>query len=95
MTRYDPTAGIGQEDIERVGRHKSAPSAVRLPRRPGGTQHGPSAELGNQTRLAGAFRVLARELAGLVAPSSRPTGDGRSLFGRLTGREHDAADDGA
>ena len=41
--------------------------------------------LSNETRLAGALKVLALELAGL-SEADQPRKGGRSIFGRLTGR---------
>ena len=64
VSRYDPNAGIGQEDIERVVGSKIRhllPSDYRVALEALNT--GRPLALNNQTRLAGALKVLARELA--------------------------------
>lgn len=86
VSRYDPDAGIGQEDIERVVGAKIRhllPSDYRVAVEALNT--GRPLALSNQTRLAGALKELARDLAD-VPEDTRPAKGGRSLFGRLTGR---------
>jgi len=86
VSRYDPNAGIGQEDIERVVGSKIRhllPSDYRVALEALNT--GRPLALSNQTRLAGALKALAHELAE-VAAQPPSTSSGRSLFGRLTGR---------
>lgn len=86
VSRYDPNAGIGQSDIERVVGSKIRhllPSDYRVAVEALNT--GRPLAISNETRLAGAFKVLARELAGLGPETSTTTG-GRSIFGRITGR---------
>jgi Flp pilus assembly CpaE family ATPase len=86
VSRYDPNAGIGQEDIERVVGSKIRyllPSDYRVALEALNT--GRPLALNNQTRLAGALKLLARELA--EHPSEgESVKPGRSIFGRLTGR---------
>lgn len=85
VSRYDPNAGIGQEDIERVVGSKIRyllPSDYRVALAALNT--GRPLALNGRTRLAGALNVLARELAEL--PDDEPSKAGRSIFGRLTGR---------
>ncbi len=86
VSRYDPKAGIGQDDIERVVgstiRHL-LPSDYRVALEALNT--GRPLVTSNQTRLAGALRELARDLAGLAGDNESPKG-GRSIFGRLSGR---------
>jgi Flp pilus assembly CpaE family ATPase len=86
VSRYDPNAGIGQSDIERVVGSKIRhllPSDYRVAVEALNT--GRPLAISNETRLAGAFKTLARELAGLGSETSS-TASGRSIFGRLTGR---------
>ena len=86
VSRYDPNSGIGQEDIERVVGSKIRhllPSDYRVALEALNT--GRPLTVSNQTRLAGALKVLARELAGLDVEATSSTA-GRSIFGRLTGR---------
>jgi pilus assembly protein CpaE len=86
VSRYDPNSGIGQEDIERVVGSKIRhllPSDYRVALEALNT--GRPLTVSNQTRLAGALKVLARELAGLDVEAPSLTA-GRSIFGRLTGR---------
>jgi len=86
ISRYDPNAGIGQEDIERVVGSKIRhllPSDYRVALEALNT--GRPLALSNQTRLAGALKDLARELAELPG-EEQPQKGGRSIFGRLTGR---------
>ena len=86
VSRYDPNAGIGQEDIERVVGSKIThllPSDYRVALEALNT--GRPLALNNQTRLAGALKILAFELAEL-SDDAQPRKGGRSIFGRLTGR---------
>jgi pilus assembly protein CpaE len=86
VSRYDPNAGIGQEDIERVVGAKIRhllPSDYRLALEALNT--GRPLASSNQTRLAGSLKVLARELAE-VPGDAEPQKGGKSIFGRLTGR---------
>ena len=86
VSRYDPNAGIGQEDIERVVGSKIRhllPSDYRVALEALNT--GRPLALDNQTRLAAALKMLAREL--VEQPNDpEPVKAGRSIFGRLTGR---------
>ena len=64
VSRYDPNAGIGQEDIERVVGSKIRhllPSDYRVALEALNT--GRPLAMSNQTRLAGALKILAHELA--------------------------------
>jgi len=86
VSRYDPNAGIVQEDIERVVGTKIRhllPSDYRVALEALNT--GRPLALSNQTKLAGALKVLAHELAE-VTTDPPPSASGRSIFGRLTGR---------
>ena len=86
VSRYDPNAGIGQSDIERVVGSKIRhllPSDYRGALEALNT--GRPLALSNQTRLAGALKELAYELAEVKADAESPK-QGRSIFGRLTGR---------
>lgn len=86
VSRYDPNAGIAQEDIERVVGAKIRhllPSDYRVAIDALNT--GRPLALQNETRLAGALKDLARDLA-QVPDTARPPKGGRSIFGRLTGR---------
>jgi pilus assembly protein CpaE len=86
VSRYDPNAGIGQEDIERVVGSKIRhllPSDYRVALEALNT--GRPIAMSNQTRLAGALKILAYELAEVQDGSQSPKGT-RSIFGRLTGR---------
>jgi len=86
VSRYDPNAGIGQEDIERVVGAKVRhllPSDYRVALEAANT--GRPLALSNQTKLAGSLKVLAHELAELSG-DGEPQKSGRSIFGRLTGR---------
>lgn len=86
VSRYDSDAGIGQEDIERVVGTKIRhllPSDYRVAIEALNT--GRPLALSNQTRLAGAMKGLARDLAELPE-NDQPSRGGRSIFGRLTGR---------
>jgi Flp pilus assembly CpaE family ATPase len=86
VSRYDPNAGIGQEDIERVVGSKIRhllPSDYRVALEALNT--GRPLALSNQTRLAASLKALASELAELHEDREPPKG-GRSIFGRLTGR---------
>jgi pilus assembly protein CpaE len=86
VSRYDPNGGIGQEDIERVVGAKIRhllPSDYRVALEAVNT--GRPLALNNQTRLAGALKMLAHELAELSS-DAEPRKGGRGIFGRLTGR---------
>jgi Flp pilus assembly CpaE family ATPase len=86
VSRYDPNAGIGQEDIERVVGSKIRhllPSDYRVALEALNT--GRPLALNNQTRLAGSLKTLAHELAEVPAATEPPKGS-RRIFGRLTGR---------
>ena len=86
ISRYDPNAGIGQEDIERVVGSKIRhllPSDYRVALEALNT--GRPLALSNQTRLAGALKMLARELVELPGHDRSPKSS-RSIFGRMTGR---------
>lgn len=88
IARYDPMAGIGQEDIERAVGMKIKhllPSDYR--RAVEALNSGQPLSLGNHNSLAGSFRALARDLAGITAPdeTSRPSG---GLLGLLKGRRN-------
>lgn len=86
VSRYDPNAGIGQRDIERVVGSKIRhllPSDYRVALEALNT--GRPLAMSDQTRLAGALKDLAYELAEEKAGVEPPT-PGRSIFGRLTGR---------
>ena len=86
VSRYDPNAGIGQEDIERVVGSKIRyllPSDYRVALEALNT--GRPLALNNQTRLAGALKVLAHELVGFERDAAAPKSN-KSIFGRLTGR---------
>jgi pilus assembly protein CpaE len=85
VSRYDPNAGIGQEDIERVVgariRHL-LPSDYRVALEALNT--GRPLALNNQTRLAGAMKALARDLADMS--DEVESAGNKSIFGRLLGR---------
>ena len=86
VSRYDPNAGIGQEDIERVVGSKIRhllPSDYRVALEALNT--GRPIAMSNQTRLAGALKILAYELAEVQDGSESPKST-RSIFGRLKGR---------
>ena len=86
VSRYDPSAGILQSDIERVVGSRIRfllPSDYRVALEALNT--GRPLALNNQTRLAGSLKMLARELAALPADVETQKGS-RSIFGRLTGR---------
>lgn len=86
VSRYDPNAGIGQQDIERVVGAKIRhllPSDYRGALEALNT--GRPLAMSNQTRLAGALKDLAYELAE-EKTEVEPPKVGRSIFGRLTGR---------
>ncbi len=88
ITRYDPKAEIGQDDIEKtVGsrvRHL-VPSDYR--RAVEALNDGKPLSLDNHSSLAGAFRSIARDLAGVRSSDSPDKGTGR-LFGFLGGRRN-------
>lgn len=86
VSRFDPNAGIAQEDIERVVGSKIKyllPSDYRVALEALNT--GRPLTISNQTRLATSLKTLAHELAGLE-PESHASKSGRGLFGMLTGR---------
>lgn len=86
VSRYDPNAGISQDDIQRVVGSKIGhrlPSDYRAALEALNT--GQPFGANNKTGLAGALRVLARELAE-VPDDVRSSKTGRSIFGRLRGR---------
>ena len=86
VSRYDPNAGIGQEDIERVVGSKIQyllPSDYRVALE--ALNSGRPLALNNQTRLAGALKALARGLAE-VPGGVQESKSSRGLFGRLSGR---------
>jgi pilus assembly protein CpaE len=84
VSRYDPAAGIGTDDIEKALGLKvghSLPSDYR--RAVEALNSGQPLSLQNHNDLAGAFRALARDLAGLppAAETSKPSGRLLGLFG--------------
>ena len=85
VSRYDPHAEIGQEDIERVAGAKIRhvlPSDYRAALQALNT--GRPLVLSNHTGLAGSYRKLAADLAGL---DNKPEPAHRGgLLARLTGR---------
>jgi pilus assembly protein CpaE len=86
VSRYDPNAGIGQADIERVVGAKVRhllPSDYRIALE--ALNLGRPLSLSNQSRLAGSFKVLARELAN-TRDEAEEQKSGRRIFGRLIGR---------
>lgn len=86
VSRYDPNAGIAQEDIERVVGSKIKyllPSDYRVALEALNT--GRPLTISNQTKLASSLKALAHELAGLD-PDVPPSKSGRGIFGMLTGR---------
>jgi Flp pilus assembly CpaE family ATPase len=86
ITRYDQRSEIGQEDIQRVvgGRVRHmVPSDYRLALQ--ALNKGRPLTVDNGTSLAEAFRVLARDLAGLATPKPAETKSG-GLLGGLLGR---------
>jgi Flp pilus assembly CpaE family ATPase len=86
VSRYDPNAGIGQGDIERVVGAKIRyllPSDYRVALE--ALNMGRPLALSNETRLAGSFKILARELANSRDEAEEQKG-GRRIFGRLIGR---------
>ena len=86
VSRYDPNAGISPDDIQRVVGSKIGhrlPSDYRaaLEALNTGRPFGAS----NKTGLAGALKVLARELADVPA-DVRSSKTGKGIFDRLRGR---------
>lgn len=86
VSRYDPNAGIGRDDIEkalglRVGH--VLPSDYR--RAVEALNSGLPLSLGNHSHLAGSFRALARDLAGLTGPEE-PSRSRGGLLGLFSGR---------
>lgn len=88
VARYDPAAGIGQDDIERaIGmkvRHV-VPSDYR--RAVEALNSGKPLSLGNHNSLAGSFRAMARDLAEL-SPSDDSTKSSGGFLGLLKGRRN-------
>lgn len=85
VSRYDPTAGIGHDDIERVVGSRIGhllPSDYRTALEALNT--GRPFVLGNQTGLAGALDQLARKLAQAPTDVRLPKGT-RSIFGWRSG----------
>jgi Flp pilus assembly CpaE family ATPase len=88
VSRYDPAAGIGQDDIERaVGMRVKhvLPSDYR--RAVEALNSGNPLSLGNHNMLAGSFRKMARDLAGLSAADEPPKSSG-GFLGLLRGRRN-------
>jgi pilus assembly protein CpaE len=88
VVRYDPSAGIGQDDIERAVGMKVkhvVPSDYR--RAVEALNSGQPLSLGNHNTLAGAFRVMARDLAGLPASDDSQKSSG-GFLGLLKGRRN-------
>jgi len=86
VTRYDPEAGIRQDDIERVvgtAVKHLLPSDYRMAVE--AINSGRPLTLTNHNRLSGAFSRLARDLAGLPA-AEKEEFQSPGLFGRLLGR---------
>lgn len=86
VARYDPSAEIGQDDVERTTGAKVrhvVPSDYR--RAVEALNSGKPLSLDNHNSLAGSFRSMALDLAGLPAPgaTSKPAG---VLLGLLKGR---------
>ena len=88
LSRYDPIAEVGQDDIEKtVGsrvRHV-VPSNYR--RAVDALNDGKPLSLDNHNNLAGAYRAIARELAGLPLADDTDRSSGR-LFGFRAGRHN-------
>jgi pilus assembly protein CpaE len=85
VSRYDPQAGIGQDDIERVVGWKVRhllPSDYRVALEALNT--GRPIVMSNQTDLSSALKAMARELAEVSDPDQPKST--RGLFGRLRGR---------
>jgi pilus assembly protein CpaE len=86
VSRYDPRAEIGQDDVQRAvgGSIKHVfPSDYRVALE--AMNNGRPLVLGNHNRLSASFATLARDLAGLDA-LGEPTQPGGGLFERLAGR---------
>ena len=88
VSRYDPSAGIGRDDIERaVGMSVKhvLPSDYR--RAVEALNSGNPLSLGNHNMLAGSFRKMALDLAGLPA-SDEPAKSTGGFLGLLKGRRN-------
>jgi len=88
VARYDPSAGIGHDDIERAVGMKVKhvfPSDYR--RAVEALNSGKPLSLGNHNSLAGSFRTMARDLAGLPASDDSPKSSG-GFLGLLKGRRN-------
>jgi Flp pilus assembly CpaE family ATPase len=88
VVRYDPSAGIGQDDIERAVGVKVKyvlPSDYR--RAVEALNSGQPLSIGNHSSLAGSFRTMARDLAGLPASDDSPKPSG-GFLGLLKGRRN-------
>ena len=87
VSRYDQTAEIGHDDVERVTGNSVKhllPSDYRLAIT--ALNKGRPVVLDNHNKLAGSIEGLARDLAGLVQKNSQPEGRQTGLFGKLTSR---------
>jgi pilus assembly protein CpaE len=88
VVRYDPSADIGQDHIERavgVNVKYTLPSDYR--RAVEGLNSGQPLSLGNHSALAGSFHKMARDLAGVPA-SADSTKSAGGFLGLLKGRRH-------
>jgi pilus assembly protein CpaE len=82
VSRFDKTADIGQEDVERVvgGKVKHLlPSDYRLTL--SALNAGRPLAVDNHTRLAASFRALARDLAGAEPEAAKSAAPAGSIFG--------------
>jgi pilus assembly protein CpaE len=85
VSRFDPQSDIRREDIEKVVKvsiKHTVPSDYRLAMR--AQNAGRPLTLDNHSRLAGVFRDLSRDLAGIMPPAVASASAG--LFGRFSGR---------
>jgi pilus assembly protein CpaE len=88
VARYDPSAGIGHDDIERAVGMKVKhvfPSDYR--RAVEALNSGKPLSLGNHNSLSSSFRTMARDLAGLPASDDSPKSPG-GFLGLLKGRRN-------
>ena len=88
VARYDPSAGIGHDDIERAVGMKVKhvfPSDYR--RAVEALNSGKPLSLGNHNSLSSSFRTMARDLAGLPASDDSPKSSG-GFLGLLKGRRN-------
>ena len=88
VVRYDPAAGIGQEDIERAVGMKVRyvlPSDYR--RVIEALNNGKPLSMGNHCLLASSFRAIARDLAGLPSSDDSTKSSG-GFLGFLKGRRN-------